>query len=287
MEPRFQRSQFRAGNNGASLRFVSSGSPGAKWHDVATLPRFHAITPEEAMGAGTTSDMRAILAGLLLCSAFAVGDAQPSSRLSRRRAEDIARGKALTDAGDCASCHTADPAKPFAGGKRIDTPFGAHLFAQPDPGPRYRPRRVERRRFLPRAALRRGARRLALLPGVPLPEFHKTDPRGHSGDPRLSRDAGAGPQHAAAAGTALAAELSRRDARLELAVLQARHHAAGPAKERGMESRPLSGRGRRRIAAPAIRRRTFLAPTDAARPSAAGACRACSRRGSMAPSAAG
>ncbi|WP_430649688.1 c-type cytochrome [Bradyrhizobium retamae] len=30
----------------------------------------------------------------------------------------------MTGAGDCASCHTADPAKPFAGGKRIDTPFG-------------------------------------------------------------------------------------------------------------------------------------------------------------------
>ena len=27
-------------------------------------------------------------------------------------------------AGDCASCHTADAAKPFAGGKRIETPFG-------------------------------------------------------------------------------------------------------------------------------------------------------------------
>ena len=39
-------------------------------------------------------------------------------------AETIAHGKALTEAGDCASCHTADPAKPFAGGKRIDTPFG-------------------------------------------------------------------------------------------------------------------------------------------------------------------
>ena len=38
--------------------------------------------------------------------------------------ETIARGKALVDAADCASCHTADPAKPFAGGKRIDTPFG-------------------------------------------------------------------------------------------------------------------------------------------------------------------
>ena len=37
----------------------------------------------------------------------------------------IARGKTLAVAGDCASCHTADPAKPFAGGKRIDTPFGA------------------------------------------------------------------------------------------------------------------------------------------------------------------
>jgi mono/diheme cytochrome c family protein len=36
----------------------------------------------------------------------------------------IAHGKALTEAGDCASCHTADRAKPFAGGKRIDTPFG-------------------------------------------------------------------------------------------------------------------------------------------------------------------
>jgi mono/diheme cytochrome c family protein len=64
--------------------------------------------------------MRAILVAVFLCTAFAIGDAraQPS-------AETIARGKALTEAGDCASCHTADPAKPFAGGKRIDTPFGA------------------------------------------------------------------------------------------------------------------------------------------------------------------
>jgi mono/diheme cytochrome c family protein len=63
---------------------------------------------------------RAILVSLLLCSAFAMGEsaAQPS-------AETIARGKALVEAGDCASCHTTDPQKPFAGGKRIDTPFGA------------------------------------------------------------------------------------------------------------------------------------------------------------------
>ncbi len=62
---------------------------------------------------------RAILGGVLLCSAFARGEcaAEPS-------AEAIARGKALVISGDCASCHTADPAKPFAGGKRIETPFG-------------------------------------------------------------------------------------------------------------------------------------------------------------------
>jgi mono/diheme cytochrome c family protein len=75
--------------------------------------------------------MRTILAGLLLCTAFAVGDGHAQSKSERTgertgepTAEDIARGKALTDAGDCASCHTADPAKPFAGGKRIDTPYG-------------------------------------------------------------------------------------------------------------------------------------------------------------------
>jgi mono/diheme cytochrome c family protein len=63
--------------------------------------------------------MRTILACVFLCSAFATGAAaaEPS-------AETIAHGKALVEAGDCASCHTADPAKPFAGGKRIDTPFG-------------------------------------------------------------------------------------------------------------------------------------------------------------------
>jgi len=63
--------------------------------------------------------MRAILGIVFLCVASADGPAgaQPSP-------DTIARGKALTEAADCAGCHTADPAKPFAGGKRIDTPFG-------------------------------------------------------------------------------------------------------------------------------------------------------------------
>jgi mono/diheme cytochrome c family protein len=64
--------------------------------------------------------MRPILLILVLCSAFAAGPtrAEPS-------AEDIAHGKMLVEAGNCGGCHTADPAKPFAGGNRIETPFGA------------------------------------------------------------------------------------------------------------------------------------------------------------------
>jgi mono/diheme cytochrome c family protein len=64
--------------------------------------------------------MRAILAIIFLCTALGFGPAQ-----AEPSAETIALGKALAEAADCASCHTADPAKPFAGGKRIDTPFGA------------------------------------------------------------------------------------------------------------------------------------------------------------------
>jgi mono/diheme cytochrome c family protein len=64
--------------------------------------------------------MRTILAGLFLCSALSLS----AGHAQQPTPEDIARGKALTEAGDCASCHTADAAKPFAGGKRIETPFG-------------------------------------------------------------------------------------------------------------------------------------------------------------------
>ncbi len=63
--------------------------------------------------------IRAILAVVLLCSAFS------GKALAEPSADAVARGKALSEAADCASCHTADPSKPFAGGKRIDTPFGA------------------------------------------------------------------------------------------------------------------------------------------------------------------
>jgi mono/diheme cytochrome c family protein len=61
-----------------------------------------------------------VLGATLLCAALDADWAQADAPQ-----DAIARGKALVDAADCASCHTADPAKPLAGGKRIDTPFGA------------------------------------------------------------------------------------------------------------------------------------------------------------------
>jgi mono/diheme cytochrome c family protein len=73
------------------------------------------------------SGKRAILVGLL-CTAFNLGQAHADAS-----ADLIAKGKALTEAGDCGSCHTADPSKPFAGGKRIPTPFGGIYSANLTP----------------------------------------------------------------------------------------------------------------------------------------------------------
>lgn len=74
------------------------------------------------------SSLATILVSLVLCGAFRSEAAEPS-------AETIARGKALVVAGDCASCHTADPAKPFAGGKQIETRFGGFHSPNLTPDP--------------------------------------------------------------------------------------------------------------------------------------------------------
>ncbi len=59
-----------------------------------------------------------LYAGLLtLAAGMGPALAQPAS-------DQVERGRYLAVVGDCGACHTADPAKPFAGGFRIDTPFG-------------------------------------------------------------------------------------------------------------------------------------------------------------------
>src|SRR6202035_1046656 len=103
-----------------SFRFMSRGPPGAQRPDtrVCLFSRYTAISRDKS-AQGRRGAMRVILSIGLLCTAFTLGEA-----LAEPSAETIARGKALAIAADCASCHTADPAKPFAGGKRIETPFG-------------------------------------------------------------------------------------------------------------------------------------------------------------------
>jgi mono/diheme cytochrome c family protein len=78
------------------------------------------------------SEACAILLALALCSAFKFAPAR-AELPAAPSAEAIAKGKALAEAGDCASCHTADPAKPYAGGKRIETPFGGIYSANLTP----------------------------------------------------------------------------------------------------------------------------------------------------------
>jgi mono/diheme cytochrome c family protein len=77
-------------------------------------------------------DARAILIGLALCTAFNLDQAR-AELPAAPTPETIAKGKALTEVGDCGSCHTADPSKPFAGGKRIETPFGGIYSANLTP----------------------------------------------------------------------------------------------------------------------------------------------------------
>ena len=48
-------------------------------------------------------------------------------------AQQVQRGEYLARAGNCAGCHTARGAQPFAGGKRVDTPFGAIASANLTP----------------------------------------------------------------------------------------------------------------------------------------------------------
>ena len=64
--------------------------------------------------------LRATASALLLAAGlpFAAVANQPDTAL-------IARGKYLATVGDCSACHTKDGGAPFAGGKLMNTPFGA------------------------------------------------------------------------------------------------------------------------------------------------------------------
>ena len=105
-----------------------------------------------------------------------IGLDRPARRKPTPRQRPSRAARRSTVAGDCASCHTADPAKPFAGGKRIDTPFGAIYSPNLTPDRDTGLGGWSDEDFCPRPALRRGAGRLALLPGIPLSRISRNSP---------------------------------------------------------------------------------------------------------------
>src|SRR5215475_5457524 len=111
--PTSRKSQFRAGKLGRPFQFLSRKGLGAKCRNPAIM------RPTGGEMRIHRRSLATILVGLFLC-----GASPPRTDAAEPSEETIARGKALVVAGNCASCHTADPAKPFAGGKRIATPFG-------------------------------------------------------------------------------------------------------------------------------------------------------------------
>lgn len=67
--------------------------------------------------------MSARVAGLVATLAVALA-CQPAAAKENSFAQ-VERGRYLAMVGDCASCHTAPGGKPFAGGRALNTPFGA------------------------------------------------------------------------------------------------------------------------------------------------------------------
>jgi len=233
---------------------------------------------------GRRHAMRVILAILFLCTAFSVAQAQ-----SEPSAETLARGKALVIAGDCAGCHTADPAKTVRGGKADrDPPFGAIYSPNltPDRGTGLDAWSDDD--FI--RAFRYGVAPdgSRYYPAFPLSVFYQNSParicwRSAPILQRLPLFATRGPPPQ----LHWPAELSRGDAGLELFFLSARNIRAKPAEKHGMESGRISGQGGGAIAARATRPRTSSAPPSGAAPLAADRPTAGSRRASTAPASAG
>lgn len=68
--------------------------------------------------------MRSMISYALNIAAVGAGLFGCSVRAEESSFAQIERGRYLTTAGDCISCHTAPNGKPFAGGLGVETPFG-------------------------------------------------------------------------------------------------------------------------------------------------------------------
>ncbi len=199
------RAPPRAGGDRRGVR-VARGAAGARACGcgfrvgvaVAAGVRRHRRRPRtRARREEQGDEARAALALVGFAAAVALGaalvvwlnrdDAGDPSASSAPGAEIVVRGEYLVRAGSCFGCHTEPGGAPYAGGRAIETPFGIVHSPEPD-SRRDRPRGLEQRRLLARAAQRPRPRRAAALPGVSLPELHAARARRQRCDVRVPEE---------------------------------------------------------------------------------------------------
>jgi mono/diheme cytochrome c family protein len=113
-------------------------------------------------------------------SAIAVGHAQTDqmgTSLDPQNFTQIERGRYLTIAGDCASCHTVPGGEPFAGGRSIETPFGVVVGANITPDRETGIGAWSDATFVSALREGRGHRGEYLYPAMPYPYYTKVSER--------------------------------------------------------------------------------------------------------------
>ena len=111
-------------------------------------------------------------------SLVAVGRAQTRASLDPQNFDQIERGRYLTVAGDCASCHTVPGSgQPFAGGRPIETPFGVVVGANITPDRETGIGAWSDEVFLSALREGKGHEGLLLYPAMPYPYYTKVTER--------------------------------------------------------------------------------------------------------------
>ena len=197
-------------------------------------------------------------------------------RRSRSR-RDPARGEYLARAGDCVSCHTAPGGAPFAGGLRIDTPFGPMLSPNITPDPRHRHRPLVARRLPPRAAHRREQARPGHVSDDAVRLLHEGHARGRRRDLRLPAHGEAGPQRGRREPAPLSVQPALDDGRVARALLHAKARTGRTRRKARRGTAAATWSKGSATAATAIRRATSWAASRRARTSRARSSTAGSR----------
>jgi hypothetical protein len=91
-----------------------------------------------------------------------------TAQTQQASADQIEQGRYLALAGNCMACHTTRGGTPFAGGRRIDTPFGGVYSSNLTPDPSHRLGAMDGARLLASHAPWPLQRRSLAGPGVPL-----------------------------------------------------------------------------------------------------------------------